>query len=210
MAGQQGALLERDLRLELRALLQQATNEIVVDDFRRLEDPSQPQRLADELGAGLKIGLLRARLRKLRVEFSKLLRGNRGVVRAHEEALRGPEGLDLALGGDHLLHQRLDGLVEPVRSDPAGLVLGALFAGQVFLGDAVRDIRRDLGVLGLELDRDHAALAERVDQQALEIHLKHTLFLRHRPRVFRQAERDQHRAGKPDAFLHGIVFRALG
>ncbi len=121
----------------------------------------------------------------------------------------GAERLDLALGLRHLVAQLLELAGQPFAGGARLILLRHLLEGQVFFRDQVGDLRRKLGIGGLEFDRDDARLVEREGLQPVEIGRQHPLLERHRHRVLEDADGAQERQRRE--LLEGRVeLRQLG
>ncbi len=108
-----------------------------------------------------------------------------------------------------LLAQHVDFTRKPLARG-AGLVAArALLGRDVGVGDRVGDLRGEIRIGRLELDRDDARLVDRENRQPLGISFQHALFRRHAQRVLGKAKDAQRIAHERDATQRGIELGAL-
>ena len=146
---------------------------------------------------------------ELRVEIAELLVRQRRIVVADEQIGLGAVLLDLAFRLGHAGAQPLDLTQKPSAGAARLVLLGGLLHHQVGLGDRIGDLRGELGVLRLELDRDHARLLHLEGGEPLVVALEDPLLGRHLHRILDDAEDAEDGAEGRGAAQHGIEFRPL-
>ena len=107
-----------ELRAQGDALLGQPADELGIEDIGGFDRLAGVQHVADHLGLGLGVGLLRARGGELGIDVAELLRRQRRVVGADQKIGLGAEILDLGLGVFDVLAHRIDLAGKPL---PGGL-----------------------------------------------------------------------------------------
>ena len=134
----------------------------------------------------LKVGLLAARRRDLRIDLGQLLGRQRSVVGADEQVGAGTVSLDLGFGVRHLGAQIGDLAGQPVAGG-AGLILPRrLLHLEIGFGDAVGDAGGEIGIGGEEVDADDARFFHREDIEAVVVGFERPLFFRHAGRIARR------------------------
>jgi hypothetical protein len=117
--------------------------------------------------------------------------------------------LDLGLGVGDLAAQ--DVISRQPRAGAAGLVLlGRLLQHQIALGDRVGGLRGEIGILRLELDRDHARLLHLKRGEPFVVALEHPLLGRHLQRILGEADDAEDRMQRAGATQDRVEFRTLG
>ncbi len=208
VAKQRGGLLGK-LRAQRHALLGKPSDQLGIDDVGGFDRLAGLEHVADELGLGLGVGLLRARGGELGVEVAELLHRQRGVVGADQKVRFGAERLDLGIGLGDLLAHGLDFAGEPLAGAARLVLLGFLLALQISVGDGVGDFRGELGIFRQEIDENDARLLHRKDGEPVVIGFQHALFRRHRQRIFDDAEEAEEPLGQRDSAQRRIEFRQL-
>jgi hypothetical protein len=166
-------------------------------------------RLADQPGTRLGIGFLRPRRRHLGVQVGELLVRQRDGAATEEQVGLGAVCLDLALGLRHLVAQFLELAGQPFARRARLVLLGHLLECEVFLGDEIGDLRRQLRIGRLEFDGNHPRLVKCECLEPLEIGREHPLLERHRHRISHDADGAQD-LQRRDLLQRSIELRQLG
>ncbi len=155
----------------------------------------------------LKIGLLAARRRDLRIDLGQLLSRQRGVVSADEQIGPGAIGLDLGFGVRHLGAQIGDFAGQPIAGSAGLILFRRLLHLEIGFGDAIGDAGGEIGIGGEETDADDAGFFHRVDVEPVVVRFERTLFLRHGGRIATNAEQAEHNFEHRRAAQRRIEFR---
>ena len=209
MVVEQRRRLLGELRAQGDALLGQPADEFGIEDIGGFDRLAGAQHVADHLGLGLGVGLLRARGGELGIDVAERLRRQRGVVVADQEIGLGAEILDLGFRLFHLLPHGVDFAGEPLRRGLGLVFLGLALPHQIAVGDGVGDLGGKLGILRQEIDVDDARFFDRRHGQPIVIGLEHALFRRHAQRIFDETEQAEHGFDRRYAVERRIEFGLL-
>ena len=174
-----------------------------------LDGSARAQHLANELGLGLGVGLLRPRTGELRVDVAELLGGKRGVVGTDEEIGFGAERLHLGFCIRDLLAHPIDLAGEPFAGVARLVLLRRLLALEIGVGDGVGDARGKLRILGQEVDDDDPRFLHRINGEPVVVGFEHALLRRHPRRILDDADRAEHGLDRGNPVEHRIEFGIL-
>src|SRR5450631_3957436 len=198
------------LRAQLDALFGQPAGQFGIEHLGSLDRLTAVKHLADQPRFRFRVGLQRAGVVQLRVQFAHLLIGQRRVVGADKQARFRAKILDAGFRLRNLLAQAVDFAGQPLPGRFGLLLPRALLQHQITFGDRVGDLRRQLRIARLEFDDDDARFIDGVCGEAVEKGIQHALFRRQRERIATDPEQGQHRFQRRNALQHRIEFRPLG